>query len=120
VKDFQMIARKQAKNSKIRNWTIEADFSTNEKVLGTSIMVGGLLFACGGGGNANTRNTTAVLNQGLWVANGTNVLEFVPSQLTGATSAAVPRVMNNSSVFGAPQGVTFDSAGDLSWDLRLR
>lgn len=81
-------------------------------MLCVSMLAAGLLAACGGGGTNNT-TSAHVLSQGLWVANGTNVLEFLPSQLNGGTSAAVPHLMNNSSVFGAPQGVTFDSAGDL-------
>ena len=98
------------------------------KTLCASLVVAGMLAACGGGGGSNTAttngaaatgsNTTAptptpTLTQGLWVANGTNVLEFVPSQLTGGTNDAAPHLINNSSVFGAPQGVTFDKAGDL-------
>jgi sugar lactone lactonase YvrE len=94
-------------------------FATRAKALCVSLLAAGLVAACGGGGGSNdtpkTTSTTPapVLNQGLWVANGTNVLEFVPSQLTGGANAAVPHLMNNSSVFGAPQGVTFDGAGNL-------
>jgi len=57
--------------------------------------------------------TPAVLNKALWVANGTNVVEFIPSQLTAGTIDPAPHLSINSSVFGAPQGVTFDAAGDL-------
>jgi hypothetical protein len=94
-------------------------FATRTKVLCVALLTVGLVAACGGGGgSSNTARTsattpTAVLNQGLWIANGTNVLEFIPSQLTGGVNAAAPHLMNNSSVFGAPQGVTFDSTGDL-------
>ena len=49
----------------------------------------------------------------LWVANGTDVLEFLPSQLTDGTSDPAPHYAIKSSVFGAPQGVTFDGYGDL-------
>jgi len=49
----------------------------------------------------------------LWVANGTDVVEFLPSQLTSGTSAPTPHQTIKSSVFGAPQGVTFDNYGDL-------
>ena len=97
-----------------------AAFSTRTKVLCLSLLTAGLVAACGGGGGATTTQTTAtttppapVLSQGLWIANGTNVLEFIPSQLSGGMNAAVPHLMNNSSVFGAPQGVSFDTAGDL-------
>ena len=61
-----------------------------------------------------TPSPTPTLSVALWVANGTNVLEFAPSQLLvpGATSP-IPTLTNNSAAFGAPQGVTFDSVGDL-------
>lgn len=97
-----------------------AAFSRRTKVLCLSLLAAGLVAACGGGGGSSTTRATTtttppapVLSQGLWVANGTNVLEFLPSQLSGGSNDAVPHLMNNSSVFGAPQGVTFDAAGDL-------
>ncbi len=71
---------------------------------------------CGMGGNTMLKPspaTPAVLDKALWVANGTNVVEFIPSQLTAGGSDPVPHLSINSSVFGAPQGVTFDAAGDL-------
>jgi len=58
-----------------------------------------------GGGNGG--------NNALWVANGTNVVEFSPSQLTNGTSDPVPRRTISSSVFSSPQGVVFDYYGDL-------
>jgi hypothetical protein len=60
----------------------------------------------GGGGQGFGSNA-------LWVANGTDVVEFLPSQLTNGTSAPTPHLTIKSSVFGAPQGVTFDNFGDL-------
>jgi len=63
-----------------------------------------LVAGCGG----KTSNT-----MGMWIANGTNVVEYAPNQLMGGTSMAVPHLMNNSGSFGAPQGVTFDSKGNL-------
>jgi secreted PhoX family phosphatase len=54
-----------------------------------------------------------LVNNALWVANGTNVLEFLPSQLTDGTSDPTPHFTLASSVFGAPQGVVFDGNGDL-------
>jgi sugar lactone lactonase YvrE len=53
------------------------------------------------------------INQALWVANGTNVVEFLPSQFSSATTAVAPHLTNNSGSFGAPQGVVFDSSGNL-------
>jgi len=51
--------------------------------------------------------------QGQWIANGTNVLEFVQQVLPLGFNNVVPAAEINSSVFGAPQGVQFDVAGDL-------
>jgi hypothetical protein len=67
---------------------------------------------------SDSSNMTApkpqVNNLSLWVANGSNVLEFAPTVLThmGMTASAPTKTIN-SAVFGAPQGVTFDAAGDL-------
>ncbi|HZD50391.1 MAG TPA: hypothetical protein VE178_16735, partial [Silvibacterium sp.] len=57
--------------------------------------------------------TPAVVDKALWVANGTNVVEFIPSQLTSGSSDPAPHLSINSTVFGAPQGVTFDANGNL-------
>ena len=67
---------------------------------------GNRYYAGGGGGNYDGSNA-------LWVANGTNVVEFLPSQLTNGTIDPAPHVAINSSMFGAPQGVVFDNFGDL-------
>lgn len=103
----------------------KARLARRTRVICASLFVAGLLAACGGGGGSSHNTTGATgtttqpltnapaINQGLWIANGTNVLEFLPSQLSGGVNDAVPHLMNNSSVFGAPQGVTFDTAGDL-------
>jgi hypothetical protein len=83
-----------------------------------ALVVSGLS-ACGNGSSGTTvkappaTNTPAVNNKGLWIANGTNVLEYVPSQLAGGTSAATPHLVISSAVFGSPQGVTFDAHGNL-------
>ncbi|MGH7987677.1 MAG: hypothetical protein ACREQX_15525 [Candidatus Binataceae bacterium] len=50
---------------------------------------------------------------GLWVANGTNVLEYGPRQFRAGLTNSKPLLVLNSPIFGAPQGVVFDSAGDL-------
>ena len=57
-----------------------------------------------GGGNGNNA---------LWVANGTNVVEFSPSQQVSGVSDPVPRRAINSSAFASPQGVVWDFYGDL-------
>jgi hypothetical protein len=78
--------------------------SSRQVAIGVAGVVAGVLAAC----NMNTAPT-----KGLWIANGTNVLEYVPKQLGGGTSAAVPHLTISSGSFGAPQGVTFDSKGNL-------
>jgi secreted PhoX family phosphatase len=89
------------------------------KITVASLLATSLLAACGGSGGGNgtaIANKTAVpmvLNKGLWIANGTNVLEYIPSQLTGGTAATPPHLAINSAEFGAPQGVTFDASGNL-------
>ena len=72
------------------------------------LLAAGTLTAC-------KHNTTPTMDtKGLWIANGTNVIEYIPSQLTGGgTGATVPHLAINSAAFGAPQGVTFDKAGNL-------
>jgi sugar lactone lactonase YvrE len=67
---------------------------------------------CGGHGVA-LPSMTKVLDKALWVANGANVVEFIPSQLTTGTADPAPHLAINSSVFGAPQGVAFDADGNL-------
>jgi len=87
--------------------------------LAAGLLFMALLFAgCGGDNNSSppkpTATPTPTINVSLWVANGTNVLEFAPSQLLiqGATSP-VPQLTLANPAFGSPQGVTFDAAGDL-------
>lgn len=63
-------------------------------------------YVSGGGGGYYGENA-------LWVANGTNVVEFSASQLVNGTSDPTPHRTITSSVFGAPQGVVFDGYGDL-------
>ena len=70
---------------------------------------GVLLAAC-----KHSNNTT--VTKGLWVANGTNVLEFIPAQFTGGVVDVAPHITltgSGTATTGAPQGVTFDSAGNL-------
>jgi len=64
----------------------------------------GLVAAC----NFPADDGANVGSKGLWVANGTNVVEYNPSQLGSGTSAPAPHVSINSAVFGSPQGVAFD------------
>src|SRR5580658_3428508 len=85
-----------------------------------ALSVSALLAGCGGGASSMSPQTSTpasvsppVNTKGLWIANGTNVLEYIPSQLAGGTGATVPHLTLASAVFGAPQGVTFDAHGNL-------
>jgi hypothetical protein len=71
-----------------------------------AIGAGVLLAAC-----KHDSNTT--ITKGLWIANGNDVLEYIPSQFTGGVLNIAPHLTNSSGTFGAPQGVTFDSSGNL-------
>ena len=78
------------------------------------VMAIAMVFTVGcGDSTPRTTTTPPVINKALWVANGTNVLEFIPSQLSPASTTMAPHLANNSGSFGAPQGVAFDAAGDL-------
>lgn len=72
-----------------------------------AVCAGVLLTAC--------KHSNNSISKGLWIANGTNVLEYVPSQFNaGGMVAAVPHIATTGNgVLGTPQGVTFDSAGNL-------
>jgi hypothetical protein len=71
------------------------------------------LFAlCAAAPLAGCKHNTTV-NKGLWIANGPNVVEFIPSQLTMGAQSGAPHRNISSATFGAPQGVTFDSTGNL-------
>lgn len=49
----------------------------------------------------------------LWVANATNVVEFLPSQLQSGSSDPAPHLKLQSAVLANAQGVTFDGHGNL-------
>lgn len=74
--------------------------------------------ACHGGGGSGhpVVGPTASVTEALWIANGTNIVEYVPTQLTAGTANTVPHLTLTSSAFVSPQGVVFDNAGDL-WVL---
>src|ERR1700738_2311021 len=78
------------------------------KTLMLVLVASGLLAAC--------KHNTTTPAQGLWIANLHNVVEYIPSQLAGGTSAAAPHRALNSAALGTPQGVTFDKAGKL-WGM---
>lgn len=56
---------------------------------------------------------TTADTKGLWIANGNNVVEFVPSQIIGGVQNVAPHRTISSGALGTPQGVTFDSMGNL-------
>ena len=72
-----------------------------------ALCAGVLLTAC-----KHSNNST--ITKGLWIANGNDVLEYIPSQLNaGGVQDSVPHLINKSASMTMPQGVTFDSAGNL-------
>src|SRR5579862_4005569 len=78
-------------------------------------LIGVALMACACSDSTTmTAPKPQALDVSLWVANGSNVLEFAPGVLkTMGVSGSAPTKQINSAVFGAPQGVVFDAAGDL-------
>ena len=72
-----------------------------------ALCAGVLLTAC-------KHNNNSTITKGLWIANGNDVLEYIPSQLNaGGVQNTAPHLINMSSAMTMPQGVTFDSAGNL-------
>jgi secreted PhoX family phosphatase len=55
-------------------------------------------------------------SKGLWIANGTDVVEYIPSQFVGGTTSVAPQRVLKSAAFGSPVGLTFDLNGNL-WVL---
>jgi DNA-binding beta-propeller fold protein YncE len=93
----------------------------NKKVnAAVSLTLLAALAGCGGGGGSTPMphpTATALATKALWVANGNDVLEFLPSQLLpGVTDPAPHIALNSATTFGAPQGVQFDANGNL-WVL---
>jgi sugar lactone lactonase YvrE len=72
-----------------------------------------ILTLCAGIALTACKNDNMAITKGLWIANGANVLEYIPSQLTSGVVNAAPHLAINSGTLGSPQGVTFDSAGNL-------
>ncbi|MHB1936273.1 MAG: Vgb family protein [Acidobacteriaceae bacterium] len=61
-----------------------------------------------------TYPTNPSTGQALWVANGTNVLEFETISFTAMSNPVFPPVLVlNSTAFAAPQGVIFDTSANL-------
>jgi hypothetical protein len=71
---------------------------------------------CGGSSSSSSpvHHFSFTIDQGLWVANGTNVLEFT-SPFTSRTPNIIPTtaITLNSGGFLSTQGVLFDSANNL-------
>jgi sugar lactone lactonase YvrE len=72
--------------------------------MGISILVGAIAIAPAG-------TALAVSENALWVANATNVVEF--GNIPDGTHDEKPKLVLNSAVFGAPQGVVFDAKNNL-------
>jgi hypothetical protein len=81
-------------------------------VLLSATLALGLLTAC----KFTLGSGPTVGSKGLWIANGTNVVEYIPGQFVRGTSSAAPHRVINSAAFGAPQAVTFDLNGNM-WVL---
>lgn len=61
---------------------------------------------------ASAKTKKGKVTVALWVANGTNVVEFDQGDFKKGVHNNKPHLAINST-FGAPQGVVFDTAGDL-------
>ena len=83
----------------------EASFKYRVTGIRTLVVATAIAFAAVG-------TALAGVNQTLWVANGTNVVEFGALPMGGAHNEK-PRAVLNSAVFGAPQGVVFDAKNNL-------
>jgi secreted PhoX family phosphatase len=74
----------------------------------------GLAVLCAGVLLTACKHSNHTISKGLWIANGNDVLEYIPSQLNMAgVQNSAPHLINKSGAMGTPQGVTFDSAGNL-------
>ncbi len=87
------------------------------RLLGAAVILAMTTAACRGSGGSHpptapTATPTNTATKALWIANGTDVVEFLPTQLTG-TGDVAPHLSLQSAVFGSPQGVLFDGAGNL-------
>lgn len=83
-------------------------------MLGVAALLAATLATVGcGSSNTNNNQKSTQITKALWVANGTNVVEFLPSQLTAGASDPAPHLAINSSVFGAPRESPSTSNGNL-------
>jgi hypothetical protein len=83
------------------------EYSFNHMVTRIRILVAASAIAFAPAGTA-----LAVSDNALWVANGTDVVEF--GNLPDGTHDQKPKVvLNSAATFGAPQGVVFDAKNDL-------
>ncbi|HEY3785934.1 MAG TPA: hypothetical protein VGL55_11685 [Steroidobacteraceae bacterium] len=67
-------------------------------------------------GDLGSKQQATLGTEGLWIANGTNVVEYVPDQMVAGSTAGTPHLTLSSAEFGSPQGVRFDAGGNL-WVL---
>src|SRR5260370_23323221 len=77
------------------------------------VMVIAMVFTVGCGGSTPSRPTTPppVINKAPWGADGNNVFEVLPSQLSSASTAISPHLANKNGPFCAPPGVSFAAPG---------
>ncbi len=73
----------------------------------------GTLLGADGGCHFPGEQSITIGSKALWIANGTDVLEYLPEQLRSGTSATAPHLSLQSAMLGSPQGVTFDVHGNL-------
>ncbi len=99
----------QAKATKFQRWPSR----TVTWLAALTVVLALVSVGCGNGSNGSP--TQPVL--GLWGANLNNVLEFLSTHIA-ANGNSAPELIGNLPTpgFGAPQGVTFDSNGNL-WVL---
>jgi hypothetical protein len=103
--------------------SLRAQFSRAGRPQSQTILRSCLVFAalpvfaavmgCYGYNNRFVEEFVPAQNNALWVANATNVVEFLPSQLQSGSSDPAPHLTLNSAAFGAPQDVMFDGRGNL-------
>jgi len=79
------------------------------------LLVASVLASCKFG-DTTTKQPATLGTKGLWIANGTTVLEYLPDQMVGGSTAGTPHLIISSPEFGSPQSVRFDAEGNL-WVL---
>ena len=63
-----------------------------------------LLVLCAGVLLTACKHNNSGMSKGLWVANGTTVLEYIPSQFTSGVVNVAPHLMISGGAVGSPAG----------------